>query len=49
LGYADEAQLMVSALSFVNTVYLARKYNYPVDEVYESLMLRQNGHESLIA
>ena len=26
LGYAGEVQLTVSALSFVNTVYLARKY-----------------------
>lgn len=39
LGYAGEAQLMVSALSFVNTVYLARKYNYPMDEVYEKLRM----------
>ncbi len=33
VGYADDAQIMVSALSFVNTVYLARKYKYPIDEV----------------
>ena len=39
LGYADEAQLMVSALSFVNTVYLARKYNYALDEVSEKLRM----------
>lgn len=39
LGYAGEAQLMVSALSFVNTVYLARKYNYPQDEVYGKLRM----------
>ena len=39
LGYAGEAQLMVSALSFVNTVYLARKYNYPLDKVYEKLRM----------
>ena len=39
MGYAGEAQLMVSALSFVNTVYLARKYNYPLDEVYEKLRM----------
>ena len=39
LGYAGEAQLMVSALSFVNTVYLARKYSYPMDEVYEKLRM----------
>ena len=25
LGYAGEAQLMVSALSFINTVYLGKK------------------------
>ena len=30
LGYAGEVQLTVSALSFVNTVYLARKYKYTV-------------------
>ena len=30
---------MVSALSFVNTVYLARKYKYPVEEVYSKLRL----------
>jgi predicted nucleic acid-binding protein len=39
LGYAGEVQLMVSALSFVNTVYLARKYKYPVDEVCSKLRL----------
>lgn len=39
LGYAGEVQLMVSALSFVNTVYLARKYKYPLDEVYSKLRL----------
>ena len=39
LGYAGEVQLMVSALSFVNTVYLARKYKYPVDDVYSKLHL----------
>ena len=37
LGYAGEAQLTVSALSFVNTVYLGRKYKYPMDEVYAKL------------
>ena len=30
---------MVSALSVVNTVYLARKYKYPLDEVYSKLRL----------
>ena len=39
LGYAGEVQLIVSALSFVNTVYLAQKYKYPLDEVYSKLRL----------
>lgn len=39
LGYADEAQLMVSALSFVNTVYLSKKYKYPVEEVMAKLKM----------
>ena len=39
LGYAGEVQLMVSALSFVNTIYLGRKYKYPMDEVYAKLRL----------
>jgi len=39
LGYANEVQLVVSALSFVNTVYLGRKYKYPIDEVYSKLRL----------
>ena len=39
LGYAGEAQLVVSALSFVNTIYLGRKYKYPMDEVYAKLRL----------
>ena len=39
LGYAGEVQLTVSALSFVNTVYLARKYKYPLDEIYSKLRL----------
>ena len=39
LGYAGEVQLTVSALSFVNTVYLARKYKYTLDEVYSKLRL----------
>ena len=33
IGYAGEAQLVVSALSFVNTVYLGRKYKFPMDDV----------------
>ena len=39
LGYAGEVQLTISALSFVNTVYLARKYNFPMDDVYANLRL----------
>ncbi len=39
LGYADEAQLMVSALSFVNTVYLGKKYKYPLEEVKAKLRM----------
>lgn len=42
LGYAGEVQLVVSALSFVNTVYLARKYKYPIDSVYNTLRLIAN-------
>ena len=34
LGYAGEVQLVVSALSFVNTIYLGRKYKYPMNEVW---------------
>lgn len=39
IGYAGEAQLMVSALSFVNTVYLAHKYKFPLEEVFDKLRL----------
>ena len=39
VGYAGEAQLMVSALSFVNTVYLAQKYKFPHEEVFDKLRL----------
>ena len=39
LGYADEAQLMVSALSFVNTIYLGKKYKFPSDEVLSKLRM----------
>lgn len=39
VGYAGEAQLMVSALSFVNTVYLAQKYKFPLEEVFDKLRL----------
>ena len=38
-GYAGEVQLVVSALSFVNTIYLGRKYKYPMNEVCEKLRL----------
>ena len=39
LGYAGEAQLVVSALSFVNTVYLGRKYKFPMDDVIFKLCM----------
>lgn len=39
IGYAGEAQLVVSALSFVNTVYLGRKYKYPMDDVLSKLRM----------
>lgn len=39
LGYAGEAVLMVSALSFVNTIYLGKKYKYPSDEVLAKLRM----------
>ena len=39
IGYAGEAQLVVSALSFVNTVYLGRKYKYPMDGVLSKLRM----------
>ena len=39
LGYANEAHLMVSALSFVNTVYLSKKYKFPTDEVMAKLRM----------
>ena len=39
LGYAGKVQLIISALSFVNTVYLAKKYKFPIDEVYSKLHL----------
>lgn len=37
LGYAGEAVLMVSALSFVNTIYLGKKYKFPSGEVLAKL------------
>lgn len=39
LGYAGEAVLMVSALSFVNTIYLGKKYKFPSDEVQAKLRM----------
>ena len=39
IGYAGEAQLVVSALSFVNTVYLGRKYKFPMDDVISKLRM----------
>ena len=38
-GYTGAAHLVVSALSFVNTVYLAKKYKFPHDEVLSKLRL----------
>ena len=39
IGYAGEAQLVVSALSFVNTVYLGRKYKFPMGDVLSKLRM----------
>lgn len=39
LGYAGEVELMVSALSFVNTIYLAKKYKFPLGEVMSKLRM----------
>ena len=39
LGYAGEVQLVVSALSFVNTIYLGRKYKFPMDDVLSKLRM----------
>lgn len=39
LGYDGEAKLMVSALSFVNTVYLGKKYKFPPEEVMAKLRM----------
>lgn len=39
LGYAGEAGLMVSALSFVNTIYLGKKYKFPSEEVLSKLQM----------
>ena len=37
LGYAGKIRLALSALSFVNTVYIGRKYRFPIPEVKASL------------
>ena len=39
LGYSGDVDLIVSALSFVNTVYIGRKYKYPIDQIYDKLRL----------
>ncbi len=39
IGYAGEAQLVVSALSFVNAVYLGRKYKFPMNDVLSKLRM----------
>ena len=39
IGYAGEAQLVVSALSFVNTAYLGRKYKFPMGDVLSKLRM----------
>lgn len=39
LGYADDAQLVISALSFVNTIYLGKKYHFPDADVREKLRI----------
>ena len=36
-GYTGKIRLVLSALSFVNTVYISRKYHFPVGDVKESL------------
>lgn len=36
-GYAGKIQLVISALSFVNTVYIGRKYHFSIEDVKESL------------
>ncbi len=38
LGYAGKIQLVLSALSFVNTIYISRKYRFPMQEVKRSLL-----------
>lgn len=38
LGYAKKIRLALSALSFVNTVYISRKYKFSLQEIEESLL-----------
>ena len=38
LGYVGKIQLVLSALSFVNTIYISRKYRFPMQEVKRSLL-----------
>ena len=37
LGYAGKIRLVLSALSYVNTVYIGRKYRFSMQEIKESL------------
>ena len=39
LVHAGDAQLMVSALSFINTVYIGKKYKFPIEDVFAKLRL----------
>ncbi len=39
LGYSGDVDLVVSALSFVNTVYLGKKYSFSSEEVANKLLL----------
>lgn len=36
-GHTGKIRLVLSALSFVNTVYISRKYRLPIEDVKESL------------
>lgn len=38
LAYMGRINIAMSALSFVNTVYVSRKYNFPQHDVNESLL-----------
>ena len=33
LGYMKKIQVSLSALSFVNTVHISRKYHFPMQEI----------------